>query len=442
MASIFHAYDIRGIYPTDLNEDTALKIGKAAALYLKAKKLVVGQDARTSSDPLTQKLIEGIISTGCHVVMVSQTTTPLFYFSVNTLDVDGGIMVTASHNPAQYNGFKIVGRDTVPVGLSSGLHDVEGLMDVPVPEGVTPGSVVHEKLVDDYVNTVIELSGAAEQDLSQLRIVVDTSNGMSSLVLKNLFTKININVTPIFFDIDETFPNHSPDISRAENLKHLQAKVRELQANLGVAFDGDGDRIMLVDETGAIIRSDHLLGLLFQLMGKPRTVYDLRISRAVKALIGDKGTPSATGYVSIKKTMREHDAELGGELSGHFSFKVMHFSESGTLVMLKILVMMSKARDPISVMLKPFQKYAYSGEINIPLSTIGDRQAILATLKTNYHDGKLNEMDGVTVEYSDWWFNVRPSNTEPLMRLVVEAESQKQMERKRDELTELIKKAA
>ena len=256
MASIFHAYDIRGIYPTDLNEDTALKIGKAAALYLKAKKLVVGQDARTSSDPLTQKLIEGIISTGCHVVMVSQTTTPLFYFSVNTLGFDGCIMVAASHNPAQYNGFKIVGRDTVPVGLSSGLHDVEGLMDVPVPEGVTPGSVVHEKLVDDYVNTVIELSGAAEQDLSQLRIVVDTSNGMSSLVLKNLFTKININVTPIFFDIDETFPNHSPDISRAENLKHLQAKVRELQANLGVAFDGDGDRIMLVDETGAIIRSE------------------------------------------------------------------------------------------------------------------------------------------------------------------------------------------
>ena len=436
MNSVFRAYDIRGTYPDEINEDLAFKVGKAAALYLNAKKLVVGMDARTSSNSLMHQVIAGITSTGCNVVCIGDTTTPLFNFCVNSFVADGGIMVTASHNPAKYNGLKIVGREGVPISRDSGLKEIESMLETPVAEGVAKGSVDFQKLIDDYINFLIELSGAKDEDFGRMRIVVDASNGMTSLELKNLFKKINVNVIPMFFDIDGTFPNHSPDTSQADNLKLLQKKVIEVQADLGVAFDGDGDRIAMVDNRGEIIWPDHILALLYEYMGQPKTVYDLRISRTIKRLIGSNGIPSPVGYVNIKKRMREEGAVLGGELSGHFTFKEMHYAEAAVLVMLKIMGMMNWSRKPISGLVEPLREYAHSGEIRIEGPK--NAQNIIQTLKERYSDGDVSELDGVTVDYPDWWFNLRPSNTEPILRLVIEADTQELMLQKRDELLGLI----
>src|SRR5258708_4522255 len=303
--------------------------------------MVVGHDARNGSASMAYKIAEGIAQAGCDVILIGEATTQLFYFSVNTSGADGGIMVTASHNPKEYNGFKITGQKAEPVAVS----EIQKLMAEPFDfVQVKPGGVEQREFVDDYVNFLLEETQAASVDLGKLKIIVDTSNGMAGLVLKNLFKKINVNAFPLFFYIYGTFPNHSPDPTPSESLRELQAKVLELGADLGVAFDGDGDRLALVDETGQIVRPDHILGILHQAMGYPVTVYDLRLSRAIKHLIGERGIPSKVGYVNIKKLMREREAELGGELSGHFFFKELHYAESAVLAMLLILVSLSQSR--------------------------------------------------------------------------------------------------
>ncbi|HZZ99194.1 MAG TPA: phosphomannomutase/phosphoglucomutase [Candidatus Paceibacterota bacterium] len=440
---VFRAYDIRGVYGQDLTDDLAFAVGQAAARFLKAKKMVVGRDARTSSEPLTAKVIAGITSVGCDVIDIGETTTPLFYFSVNTFKTEGGIMITASHNPAQYNGLKIVGPEAVPIGSETGLKEIERLSGEPAVAAPDSGrgGVDHEKLIDDYINLIIEMTGATEQNFGEMRIVADASNGMASLMLKNLFKKINVNVIPLHWDIDETFPHHGPDVSQRQNLEQLSAKVREMKANFGVAFDGDGDRIAFVDDKGDMIWPDHILGLLYSLMNQPRTVYDLRISRAVKRWIS-KGVPCRVGYAFIKKEMRERGAELGGELSGHFYFKDMHYSESPMLVMLKIMISLLHSEKTLSEIMAPFRANSFSGEINIELKDEKAKEKIFENLKNKYSDGYLNEMDGVMIEYPDWWFNIRASNTEPVVRLVVEADTVSLMKEKTEELKSLIEHAS
>ncbi|KKT81998.1 MAG: hypothetical protein A3B99_02075 [Candidatus Yanofskybacteria bacterium RIFCSPHIGHO2_02_FULL_44_12b] len=445
MSNIFHAYDVRGIYPTELNEETAFRIGKAAVKHLKAKVLVVGEDARISSPALREQLVRGITSMGCDVLYIGRCTTPLFYFSVTNLKTDGGVMVTASHNPPEYGGFKIVRAGSMPVSGDSGLMEVKELSGTEIPQSGKIGKVKNESLLNDYVDFAIEKSGIKKGEKLGLKLVVDAGNGMTPLVLNPLRDRLEVPFVPLFFNIDGTFPSHSPDISRVESLTALTNMVVTEKADLGVAFDGDGDRIMFVGHDGTIIRSEYILALLFSsgnsLFKKHKTVYDLRFSREIKKLFGERGIPSRVGYTFIKRNMIEKDCDIGAEISGHIFFKETNYSEMSILVMLKILKIMADSKRPIMGMIAPWQKGFYSGEINIELGGKMQAADILSRLKIKYREGRIDELDGVTVEYHDWWFNLRPSNTQPIVRLVVEADTKELMEQKVGELTFSIKNA-
>jgi len=445
MSNIFRAYDVRGIYPEEVNTDIAKRVGNAVAIHLKApsthsgqtRTIVVGEDGRISSPELRQAVIKGITSAGADAVYIGQCTTPLFYFSINKLNADGGIMVTASHNPPQYNGFKIVGPKAVPVSSDSGLLDIQKITESNVVANEKIGSEKEISAKDDYVNFL-----AGQSKTNNLKIVIDASNGVAPIVLNDFFKKINFNIIPINFDIDGAFPNHLSDISKEENLRDLRNKILETSADVGFAFDGDADRLTVLDEQGNKLGAEFVVGLMFKaksgLFRKPKVAYDLRFSRSIKELIGKNGFPSRTGYSFVRATMKKHDADLGGELSGHFDFKEMNYAESAILAMLRIIEIVAKESKPLSKLIKPFLKYFNSGEINIEIQ---NREQALENIRAKYTDGKMNELDGITVEYPDWWFNARPSNTEPLVRVVVEADTKELMEQKVSELISEIKKA-
>lgn len=438
MSNIFRAYDVRGIYPEELNEDAAFKIGRAAALYLKAKNLVVGEDARISSPALSAKLKEGIISTGCDVLSIGLCTTPLFYFAVDKLNADGGIMITASHNPPEYNGFKTVGPRSISISSESGLLEIKNLLDKVINTGKI-GQIKNTEVLSGYIDRVAEKAGKFENNL---KLVIDAGNGTTSLVLGPLLEKLNIRYIPLYFEIDGNFPNHFPDISKEESLKFLKEKISSEKADLGVAFDGDGDRITFVDKNGVTIKADYILALLFKSSSrffmKPKVVYDSRFTKSVKDLFGRNGIRSRVGYAFIKPLMRKVGAGFGGEMSGHFFMKEMNYSESAVLTMLKILKILNESGKSIEESVKPWQKYFDSREISLKVE---NREGSIANLKSKYNNGKLEELNGLTVEYPNWWFNIRPSNTEPLLRLVVEADTQKLLDQKVSELVSEIKKA-
>ena len=458
MSNIFKAYDIRGVYPEEINKEVAFKIGAAVARFINGKTMVIGEDARLGSQALRGAVIDAITKMGVKVYYIGQCTTPLFYFSVNKLNADGGIMATASHNPPQYGGLKIVRSQSRPISSETGLKEIEKLshgylepaLSASSGQAKEAGSVEERNLTADYVDFLINKSDINAEKSRNLKLVIDAGNGMTPLVLKPLLSKLKINYTPLYFSIDCSFPNHSPDISKAEALIGLKQKVVELKADLGIAFDGDGDRVMFVDSTGEIIRADYILALLFSnsggLFGKPKAVYDLRISKSVRQLLGLKGFRSRPGHSFIKQVMSDSRADIGAELSGHFFFKEMSYVESSVLAMLKVLKIISEKGKPISDLIKPFQKYFHSGEINIEIQNSNiknqndnSKLKIFEDLKRKYHDGKIDELAGLTVEYRDWWFNLRGSNTEPLIRLVVEADKKELMEEKVKEITELIK---
>ncbi len=438
MSNIFRAYDIRGIYPEELNEDIAFKVGGATAQFLKAKNLVIGEDARISSPALSAKVKEGIVSAGCNVLSIGQCTTPLFYFSVNKLNADGGIMITASHNPAQYNGMKVVGKEAVPISSDNGLLDIQKLAESDIIASETPGQIKDVSAKESYINFL-----AGQSKANNLKIVIDASNGMAPIVLNDLLKKISFNITPINFNIDGPFPSHFPDVSQIENLRDLKNKILETKADVGFAFDGDADRLTVMDEKGDKLPAEFVIGLMFKaksgLFGKPKVAYDLRFSRSIKELIGKNGFPSRIGYSFVRAKMREHDADLGGELSGHFDFKEMNYAESAILAMTRVIEIMAKESKPLSELVKPFVKYFNSGEINIEMQ---NRERVLENIKNKYANGKKSELDGITVEYPNWWFNVRSSNTEPVLRLIVEADTKELMDQKIAELISEINKTA
>ena len=464
MSNIFRAYDVRGIYPTELNEEITAKIAAATIKFLNAKKIVVGEDARISSSNLRKAVLDGATKAGCDVVYIGQSTTPLFYFSVNKLGVDGGIMVTASHNPPEYNGLKIVGPGAVPVASISGLFQIRDTLPnvcserdpceagSPLEEVTKTGTVQTASLVKDYLDVLVKGSGLKHKNT---KFAIDTSNGMAPVVLKPLFEKLGLEPFLVNFDIDGSFPNHSPDISKKENLQQLKNKILEIGAEVGFAFDGDADRLTVLDEKGEKLPAEFVVGLLFKaksrLFRKPKVAYDLRFSRVIRELFGKNGFPSPTGYVFVRKKMKEIDADLGGELAGHFDFKEMNYAESAVLAMLKILNIVASSGKKVSALVQPFKKYFNSGEINIPIEQNDDlKSGIMNNLKNKYGDGKQSFLDGITVEYDSdpassgarWWFNARFSNTEPLVRVVVEAKTEKLMQGKVDELKSVIIKAA
>lgn len=438
MSNIFKAYDVRGIYPEEINTDIAKRVGNAVARYLKAKTLIVGEDGRIGSPELRQAVIEGIIAAGADVVYVGQCTTPLFYFAVKQTGADGGVMMTASHNPSEYNGLKITKAGGIPLGIDEGLLDVKDLANDFV-EAVNRGTIINNKeLKGQYIDFLIKNSNI-EPGAIRRKVVVDTGNGMASIIIKPLFDKLKIDYVPLNFEIDGRFPNRSPDPIHPGALNQLEKKVVECRADLGIAFDGDADRMIVLDEKSEIISAQYILALLWESAGGPRVVYDSRFSKSLKELFGERGTRSMVGHTNVSNMMRRVLADLGGETSGHFFFKEMNYTESAILAVLKLLKFLEKNSEPISRLITPLRKYFYSGEIMMEINNTGESGKMMEALGQKYSDSKQDKFDGLTVEYPNWWFNIRPSNTEPVVRLVVEADKEELLEEKIKELENEIK---
>lgn len=438
MSGIFKAYDIRGIYGKTLTEELAEKIGRAYVTFVKCRNVVIGRDMRPHSQPLFEALCRGITMQGADVVDLGLCSTPMSYHACATLKAEGGIMITASHNPGEYNGFKLSRAMAVPISGSTGIQDIEKIVrdGAFAAPGAKQGRVTRHDPMPEYRANVQGLAALRKP----VRIVADFANAMGVVEAGTLNGLIDIR--PLYEKLDGTFPNHEANPLLAETLEALQHEVRSGRYDFGVAFDGDADRAGFVDETGAIVPMDIMTALIGrELLGKDKGVvlYDLRSSWSVREVITESGgTPmmSRVGHAFIKQQMREHDAVFAGELSGHYYFKRNFFTESSSMAVLCVANLLSRSDKPLSDFVRPLRRYHASGEIN---STVQDPTAVLASLREKYSDGRQASLDGVSVEYDDWWFNVRASNTEPLVRLNVEAKTADVMQRRRDELLSLIR---
>lgn len=440
--NIFKPYDVRGIYPSQLDEDAATRIGNAAARFFDAKIMVVGEDGRISSPQLSKAVIEGANMAGCDVVDIGRCTTPLFYYAVKYFDTDGGIMVTASHNPPEYNGLKIMRKNAASIDKNSGLQKIKELAIGEIFIAEHAGAVKNEAgILKSYIDFLIDTSGVQPEELN-LKVIADAGNGVGSLVVEPLFEKLKVNYSKLFFDIDGSFPNRSPDPVKNKGLKALAAEIKKKKAGIGIAFDGDADRLVIVDENGEFVPSQYVLAILWQGGGKTvkesKVVYDLRFSRAIKEFFGDFGIRTVVGHSYIAAKMKEADAFIGGETSGHFFFKETNYNESAVLVALKLMKILQNSGKKLSELVEPFKWGYYSGEIIIAVNNSARQNEIFSVLKNKYQNEKIDELDGLTVENPNWWFNIRRSNTEPAMKLVVEADSEELMNQKIAELQALI----
>lgn len=440
MAGIFKAYDIRGIYGQDLTEEIAYKIGRAYATFVGCRKVVVARDIRPHSEPLFAALAKGITEQGADVIDLGYGSTPMSYFANGTLGADGGVMITASHNTAEWNGFKLCRAQAVPISGATGILDIERIVNEGsfAPKAANPGQVTTYDILPEYKRHVAQFAHLKRP----VHVAIDFANGMGiweAQTLEGLITWDGLFETP-----DGTFPNHEANPLHHATLKDLQAKVRAGQYAFGVAFDGDADRAGFIDEKGEIIPMDLITALVAQDVLATRKgviFYDLRSSWVVKEVIAAAGgipMMSRVGHAFIKQQMREHDALFAGELSGHYYFKDNFTAESSAMAILSLANIVSKSDKPLSALIAPLRKYFASGEINTHVKR--DPQSILAEIRATYTGGRLFELDGVSVEYADWWFNVRCSNTEPLVRLNLEAKTRAVMESKRDELLAIIRK--
>lgn len=437
--SIFKAYDIRGVVPDEMGADDVYRIGRAIAQFLVGPELAVGRDARRSSPELAAALLRGITDEGVAVVDIGLCSTPMLYFAVESMGLAGGVMLTASHNPGQYNGLKVCREHAIPIGGDSGLQEIAKLAAAATgPAQATRGAVRNADVRDGYVGHALSAGGRCPA----MKIAIDCGNGMASVGLDRLLPQLPLEVERLYFEPDGTFPNHEADPLKRENLEDLIAAVKRTGARLGVAFDGDGDRAMFVDEHGEPIGADLMTGLLARSQirrfgGRGRVLYDLRSSRATAEAIAEAGgTPGMcrVGHAFIKAQMRELDAIFAGELSGHFYFRfsptLVH--DDGTAAFVACLDVLAETGLPISELVAPLRRYAASGEINRRVSDIA---ALLASLEDE-HTGKaeISKLDGLLVRYPDWWFNVRASNTEPVVRLNLEAPNEAAMIAHRDAL--------
>ncbi len=439
MAGIFKAYDIRGIYGETLTDDTAFRIGRAIFAFLGCKKVVVGRDMRPHSQPLFDALARGLTLHGVEVVDLGLCSTPMSYYANQLLGADASVMITASHNPGPWNGFKICRANAIPLSGATGIMDIERIVAEEdfAPEAPAKGPITTYDIIPAYVEHF-----RAFADIQRpLNVVVDYANSMGILeakVFEGLF-----DITPLFDTLDGTFPNHEANPLDTETLVAAQKAVRAGKYDFGACFDGDADRVGFLDEKGDIIPMDMITALIACTILKENPganiFYDLRSSWSVKEVILEcKGKPfmSRVGHAFIKAQMREKDAIFAGELSGHYYFKENSFAESSALAILFIANLVSQSDQTLSELIAPIQRYFASGEIN---STVDDATTVLEKLRTKYADADIIELDGLSFEYPTWWFNVRSSNTEPLVRLNLEAKTQGEMEAKRDEVLALIR---
>lgn len=439
--SIFKAYDIRGVFPEEINEKLACDIGKAAATFFNVKTLVVGRDMRVSSPVLSEAMIEGITSCGVDVVDIGMVSTPALYFAVGHYGYPGGIMVTASHNPAKYNGCKMCREQAIPVSGETGIKDMEKMVKTgQFKKADKKGKVITKDVTGDYVRHVLKFA----HGIKAMKVVIDTGNGIVGKYLPKVYAELPCAMVPMYFEPDGRFPHHEANPLKEENMADLKKMVKAQKADLGIAFDGDGDRVAFVDENGDTISNDLVEALIAREIlsekGGQTIVYDLRSSKIVAEEIersGGKAIESRVGHSFIKAIMRKNDAALGGELSGHYYFRDNYYADSGQIAMMKFMNLISKEGKKVSEIVNPLRKYFATGEINFEVE---DKDGKMKELAAAYKDGEVYYLDGISVKYPDWWFNVRPSNTEPALRLNLEANTKALMEKKKAEIVALLEK--
>ncbi|MDQ3833318.1 MAG: phosphomannomutase/phosphoglucomutase [Actinomycetota bacterium] len=446
--SIFKAYDIRGIYPDTLDEDVVQKIGRAYVNYLNlsGSRVVVGRDMRLSGETLEEAFIRGVTEAGADILDIGLVSTDALYFAVGHLEEPGGAMITASHNPKEYNGLKLCREDAIALSGEEGIFQIRDLIlsdELPQPQEYS-GSVEEDDITAEYAKHC--LSFINTEGLRPLKIVVDAGNGMAGKMLPPIFEGLPFEYVPMYFELDGSFPNHPPNPIEPENMEELQQRVIAEGADFGAAFDGDADRVFIVDEKGVTMSGDLLAALVAKnvLEKEPGAaiIYSAVCSKALPELVrSEGGRPIRTkaGHSIIKPQMRSNNAAFGGEHSGHFYFRDNYFADSGIIAMLTVAELVGRQQDPLSDLLAPIDPYVRSGEIN---SEVEDQTATLEKLEEHYaerEDAKIDHLDGLTVDFGDWWFNLRPSNTEPLLRLNVEASDRATMERERDEILELMR---
>jgi len=447
--SIFRAYDVRGLYPSELDEELAYKIGRAFVIFLTSKefkktnKVVVSQDMRVSSNSLKKHLIEGITDQGADVIEIKGLcSTPKHYFASWFLKAPASIMVTASHNPGKYNGFKFTKEKAIAISDKTGIKDIEKLIfQSKFEKSIKKGKVIKKDITEDYKKHILSMFNP--EKIKSLKVVIDASNGMGGRDMELVLDKLPLKVTKMYFEPDGNFPNHEANPLLEENIVEIKKRVVKEKADLGIAPDGDADRVFFIDENGETIPADFITTLIAEDFLKrhkhEKILYDIRSSWIVKETVerlGGKPLMTRVGHTFIKEQLRKEKGIFAGELSGHFYFRDNFYTDSGIIAALKIIQIVSEKGKKLSEIVKPLKKYSVSGEIN---SEVKDKQAKMNELAKIYKHGKVSFLDGVRVDFKDWWFNVRASNTESLLRLNLEAKNKKLMEEKRDEILEVIR---
>lgn len=460
---IFKAYDIRGIYPDEITPEAAYRIGRAFAQYLwvtvlnkeRSPLVVVNADARISSPALKEELLRGLLDEKCQVIDCGLATTPLHYFAINHLQADGGIMVTASHNPAKYNGFKLSRRGAEPIGEGSGMEEIRntairGIFPVPKEKG----SVEEKNLQVAYLDYICSLVNSSE--IKKMRVVFDAGNGMAGLLLPELLKRLPLEAEILYGDVDMTFPHHEANPLKDETLVDIQHAMKIGAYGLGIVFDGDGDRVRFITPSGFAVPGDIMAAFFAEYILRKshlrdiggsgtsaisgRIVYTVNSSRATREAIEESGgiaLESRVGHALIKKLMREKNALFGGEVSGHFYWQDFFFAESAFLTTLRLLSILSESGKTLDELVRPFLRYVSSGEVNI---SVVDKDKALDAVVVHYKDAKeVKYIDGVSIVYEDFWFNVRPSNTEPLLRITMEAKETGVLDARLQEVLDLVR---
>lgn len=445
--SIFKAYDVRGIYPDELNEQSAYLIAKAFVKFLNAKSIVAARDMRLSSEPLYQAVLKGLKEMNVKIYDVGLATTPMYMYVINLEKADGGIIVTASHNPAKYNGLRMEGKGAISIGEGSGMEEIrdtvfseDGFRKFRSSSPET--KIIKKDYLKKYANFLA--NKFVPDDFHGLTVAFDAGNGMTGMVLPEILKKLKINYLPLYFELDGNFPHHDADPSKPENLRDLGNLVIEKKADIGIAFDGDGDRIGFVDREGESIDMDYMSSFLAEwaLRSRPgeKIIYDLSSSKIVRETIEKNGGTALlcrTGHSFFRQIIRKEDAYFGCEKSGHCMFKEFFYVEAAILTALYVLKIVNQSGKKIDNLITPFKKY-FSILVSIDFQDKEKFKPLIKKLKEAYSDADLSYLDGITVEYPNWWFNVRLSNTEPIIRLRIEANKQKLLEEKKREVIEKI----
>jgi len=450
--NIFKAYDIRGVYPNEINKYDAERIGQAFILFLREKNdkrlnIIIGQDNRISSPVLSRYLKQGILKQkGVNIIDLGLTSTPMFYFAANLYNCDGGLMVTASHNPPKYNGFKIIGKQVSPIGKNSGLKEIKKIVLSlkSVKKNTNKGNIKKRDVLKRYLNFNFSISKLDFKNLkaTKLKIGVDTANAVSGILINELKKQLPCKIYHIFSKLDGNFPNHLANPLEEKNIKDLKVLVKKKKLDLGIAFDGDGDRIVFIDEKGKTIPSDFITCLISKILLKSnpqsKILYNICSSNIIRDIVKENGGIALAGKVGhtfIKERMKKNNIIFAGEFSGHYFLGSPYFFEVPLFVLFKILNEISDQGKTISQLIKEFKKYFNSGQINFEVK---DKKNKIKIIEKEFKNGKVSHLDGLRIDFKHWWFSVRPSNTENLLRVIVEAKTKSLMQGKLKKIKKLI----